>query len=316
MKTMRKAVVRAFVIVALVVGAAVIFGVMSAAHAQSGSCSDYGSLQFNIQPHQAASLDTVFDISATWTWKTTDQYGDRTPDSCLGGSNGNDQYVDFVISSQNGTFDTGKDLEDSGTTNSYTQTDKADFTTIYRSTPAGSATAIVTAAVFLESAYGKTQLTTSAPITLTYTATQSACLNTNCGGCTDATTCGSLQGACTWNDANQTCVASGSSNPPPPATGSNPPAVNANITLQNPLGSNCNDLTCPLTAITNFLFTIAIPLCGILILVGGFQMMTAAGNPEKFSTGKKTLLYAVIGFVVILLAGSVAALIRSIFTGS
>ena len=91
------------------------------------------------------------------------------------------------------------------------------------------------------------------------------------------------------------------------ATGANP------IQLTNPLGSNCNDLTCPLTAVINFLFTIAIPLCGILILVGGFQMMTAAGNPEKVSQGKKTILYAVIGFVVILLSGSVAALIRNIF---
>ena len=87
------------------------------------------------------------------------------------------------------------------------------------------------------------------------------------------------------------------------------------ISLVDPLGGNCKDLTCPLTAVANFLFTIAIPLCGILILVGGFQLMTAAGDPEKVSKGKKTLLYAVIGFVVILLAGSVATLIRNAFGG-
>ncbi len=89
----------------------------------------------------------------------------------------------------------------------------------------------------------------------------------------------------------------------------------ADVSFPNPLG-NCNNLSCPATAVINFLFTIAIPLCGIIILVGGFQMMTAAGDPEKFSTGKKTLLYAVIGFVVILLSGSVAALIQSLFKGS
>ncbi|MGC9598848.1 MAG: hypothetical protein ABSE18_00470 [Minisyncoccia bacterium] len=87
------------------------------------------------------------------------------------------------------------------------------------------------------------------------------------------------------------------------------------ITLTNPLGSSCNDLTCPLTAVMNFIFTISIPICGIIILIGGFQMMTAAGDPEKFSTGKKTILYAVIGFVVVLLAGSVAKLIQSILGG-
>lgn len=88
------------------------------------------------------------------------------------------------------------------------------------------------------------------------------------------------------------------------------------VTFINPLGSSCATLSCPLTVITNFLFTISIPLCGIFILVGGFQMMTAAGNPEKFSKGKKTLLYAVIGFVIVLLAGSVATLIQNLFGAS
>ena len=88
------------------------------------------------------------------------------------------------------------------------------------------------------------------------------------------------------------------------------------ITLQNPLGSNCNNLSCPVQAVINFLFTISIPLFGIMILVGAFFLMTAAGNPERASTGKKTILYAVIGFVVILLAGSIATLIRNMFGGS
>jgi len=94
------------------------------------------------------------------------------------------------------------------------------------------------------------------------------------------------------------------------APGANP------VTLINPLGSSCNDLSCPATKVINFLFTIAIPLCGIILLVGGFQIMTAAGDPEKVSTGKKTLLYAVIGFAIILISGSVAALIQSTFGGS
>ncbi len=90
---------------------------------------------------------------------------------------------------------------------------------------------------------------------------------------------------------------------------------NITIPLTNPLGSSCNDLSCPVQSIINFLFTIAIPLCAIMVLVGGFQMMTAAGQPEKISSGKKTILYAIIGFVVILLAGSVATLIRNAFGG-
>lgn len=86
------------------------------------------------------------------------------------------------------------------------------------------------------------------------------------------------------------------------------------INLQNPLGTNCNNLSCPVTAVINFLFTLAIPICGIMVLVGGFQMMTAAGKPEAVSKGKKTILWAVIGFVVVLLSGSVALLIQNIFS--
>lgn len=81
--------------------------------------------------------------------------------------------------------------------------------------------------------------------------------------------------------------------------------------LTNPLGSSCTSLTCPASRVVNLLFTIAIPLCAIMVLVGGFQMMMSAGNPEKFSKGKKTLVYAAIGFAVVLIAGSVATLIQN-----
>lgn len=84
------------------------------------------------------------------------------------------------------------------------------------------------------------------------------------------------------------------------------------ISLSNPLGANCTDLTCPMQAIINFLFTIAIPLCAIMVLVGGFQMLTAAGDPKKFSDGRKTILFAVAGFAVILIAGGVATLIKNV----
>jgi len=58
------------------------------------------------------------------------------------------------------------------------------------------------------------------------------------------------------------------------------------------------------------------PLCVIMVLVGAFQMMTAAGNPEKFSQGKKTLTWAAIGFAVVLIAGGVANILKSVLTNS
>ncbi len=92
------------------------------------------------------------------------------------------------------------------------------------------------------------------------------------------------------------------------------PPTTQSITLFNPL-TGCNNLTCALSKVLNFLFTLAIPIFGIMILVGGFQLITSSGNPEKVAKGRKTLLWSVVGFIVVLLAGSVAHLIQSIFGG-
>jgi len=86
-------------------------------------------------------------------------------------------------------------------------------------------------------------------------------------------------------------------------------------TLSNPLGQSATFQTV-LNGFNAFLLAIAAPICGIMVVWGGFQMITARGNPEKFSEGKKTLLYAAVGFVVIIFASSVVPLIQSIFGGS
>lgn len=65
--------------------------------------------------------------------------------------------------------------------------------------------------------------------------------------------------------------------------------------------------------IVNFLILIGGPIAAIMVLWGGFQIMTAAGDPEKFATGRKTILYAAIGFVVILAAKGVVGFVKSIF---
>lgn len=85
-----------------------------------------------------------------------------------------------------------------------------------------------------------------------------------------------------------------------------PPAT---VTLNNPL--RFGSLEEILDAIAGFLFRISIPLVVIFIIIGAFQLLTARGNPENISKGRKTITWAVIGFVVILLAASIAALIKN-----
>jgi len=81
------------------------------------------------------------------------------------------------------------------------------------------------------------------------------------------------------------------------------------VTLPNPISAT--SFTQVVGNITTFLIEIAIPLTAVMALVGGFQMITASGDPEKFSKGRKTLMYAAIGFAVVLLAGGVAQIIKN-----
>lgn len=89
--------------------------------------------------------------------------------------------------------------------------------------------------------------------------------------------------------------------------------------LQNPIncpggssGGAC--FASILNSFLGFLFwDIVSPLCAIMVLVGAFQMITSSGNPEKFSQGRKTILYAAIGFVVALIAGGITSFIKSLF---
>jgi hypothetical protein len=84
----------------------------------------------------------------------------------------------------------------------------------------------------------------------------------------------------------------------------------SSVTLNNPVGSST--ITELLHKITTGLVTIATPIVGIMVLVGAFQMLFAAGDPEKFKRGKKTILYTVIGYAIILLATGVTSIIKSV----
>jgi hypothetical protein len=85
------------------------------------------------------------------------------------------------------------------------------------------------------------------------------------------------------------------------------------ITLENPLGTT-SDVGTLITAILAKLVLLGAPIAGVMVLVGGFQMMFSHGDPEKFELGKKTLLYTAIGYGIILLADGVGLLIKNLLT--
>jgi len=82
------------------------------------------------------------------------------------------------------------------------------------------------------------------------------------------------------------------------------------ISLPNPL--SCQNLGCIFTEIISKLAELAIPIVVIMVLIGGFQIMTAGGNEEKIKQGKSTIWWAVIGYIIILLANGLVLIIESV----
>ncbi len=73
-----------------------------------------------------------------------------------------------------------------------------------------------------------------------------------------------------------------------------------------------SDLECIVDKIFTFLWVLAFPIATIMILIGAYQIMTSQGNEEKVTAGKNTIQYAIIGFVVLVLARSVVYIITGL----
>ncbi|MDP2696156.1 MAG: pilin [bacterium] len=91
----------------------------------------------------------------------------------------------------------------------------------------------------------------------------------------------------------------------PGGVGTNP---SGDTTLPNPIKSQ----TIPelLDTIVTYLIRIAVPIVTIMIIIGAFQMLFATGDPAKFKKGKDTILFAVIGFAIVLVAKGITAIIK------
>jgi len=92
------------------------------------------------------------------------------------------------------------------------------------------------------------------------------------------------------------------------------PVFGATTTFDNPLGET-SDISTLLKNIIGFLIVLAIPISAILIVYAGYLYITSAGNEEKIKTAQKTLIWALIGFAIVLIARSVPVIIQEFLSG-
>ena len=62
----------------------------------------------------------------------------------------------------------------------------------------------------------------------------------------------------------------------------------------------------------DFVFKIAIVLAPLMVVVGGFLLVTAGGNISQVGKAKSLLLWTAIGFSVVLLSKGILAIINQI----
>jgi len=79
--------------------------------------------------------------------------------------------------------------------------------------------------------------------------------------------------------------------------GAMPSLVHAQATLPNPLGTT--DIRVIVAQVVRGFLTITGPIALIMFIYGGVIWMTSTGTPARIDKGKKVLVWAVLGLVVI-----------------
>lgn len=82
------------------------------------------------------------------------------------------------------------------------------------------------------------------------------------------------------------------------------------VPLNNPLGADT--VGGLITRLVGQLQIIAIPIVALMVLVGAFQMLFSAGDETRFKMGRKTVIYSIIGYAILLLVGGIADLIQNL----
>lgn len=70
-----------------------------------------------------------------------------------------------------------------------------------------------------------------------------------------------------------------------------------------------------LPTLTNAIIALAGGLAFVFMIVGGIQILTAYGNEEKVSAGKKTITYAIVGLLIAILSYAIVSIISGIQLG-
>ena len=86
------------------------------------------------------------------------------------------------------------------------------------------------------------------------------------------------------------------------------------VTIPNPLAAN--SITGLVDQIATWLLRVGLTISTIIIIWAAIVFMTSGGNAERVTMARKTLWYAIIGIVILLLAKGVTSLVNNFLSGN
>lgn len=79
-------------------------------------------------------------------------------------------------------------------------------------------------------------------------------------------------------------------------------ALPGGMSVANPAGFQFTDVASVVSEALKYVFPIAGLALFFMLIAGGFQLLTAAGNADAVKEGYNKILYAMVGFLIIFVA--------------
>ena len=88
--------------------------------------------------------------------------------------------------------------------------------------------------------------------------------------------------------------------------------IQADVKFENPIEKeSIQEL---IDAIAKWVYWTALALAPLMIMIGAFYLITAAGDPEKINTGKKIITWTIVGIAIVLLSTGAMSIIKEILS--
>jgi len=108
---------------------------------------------------------------------------------------------------------------------------------------------------------------------------------------------------CSYDDGS-------SVNPTPAPTRTLNTGSQGPVEIPNPLKTN--SIAELIDRIISYVIGIATVIFPLIIIFGAFQFLTAGGDMEKITTARKTLMYAIIGYILILISKGITMIVADL----